>query len=82
MSSKKRIAILYSESISKAALGSTRTLLDLGNMLLDYYDIKFFSLGKENQHIHTDLGIEEESFYSLASSDSRNTKSRIFDYFS
>ena len=82
MSSKKRIAILYSESISKAALGSTRTLLDLGNMLLDYYDIKFFSLGKENQHIHTDLGIEEESFYSLASSDSRNTKSRVFDYIS
>ena len=82
MSSKKRIAILYSENISKAALGSTRTLLDLGNMLLDYYDIKFFSLGKENQHIHTDLGIEEESFYSLASSDSRNTKSRVFDYIS
>ena len=82
MSSKKRIAILYSESISKAALGSTRTLLDLGNMLHDYYDIKFFSLGKGNQHIHTDKGIEEECFYSSASSDSRNTKSRMLDYIS
>ena len=82
MSSKKRIAILYSESISKAALGSTRTLLDLGNMLHDYYDIKFFSLGKDNQHIHMDNGIEEECFYSSASSDSRNTKSRMLDYIS
>jgi hypothetical protein len=80
MLSKEKIAIVYSESISKAALGSTRTLLDLGNMLSKYYDIKFFSLGKYDRHVSISSGIKEEIFYSSASSDSRTTKSRILDY--
>ncbi len=79
MSSKKRIAILYSENISAAALGSTRTLLDLANMLNIYYDIRLFSLGKTTKIAEFNNFIEE-TFKSTASSDSRNNKMRILDY--
>ena len=75
----EKIAILYSESITKAALGSTRTLLDLSEMLSSIYTVRAFSLGKKAAIIEKNK-IIEEVFHSSVSSESRNKLIRAVDY--
>ena len=79
MSTKKKVAILYSECISDSALGGTKTLFDLAKLLSNKYDVKLFSLGKTHKKITKD-NIIEEVFSSKTTTDSRNKKTRIVDY--
>ncbi|MGC8479392.1 MAG: glycosyltransferase family 4 protein [Candidatus Micrarchaeia archaeon] len=79
MSIRKKVAIIYTESITDEALGSTRTLMDLAKLLSSKYDVRAFSLGRKHRRIIKD-NIQEEVFSSKASTDSRNTKIRILDY--